>query len=147
MHRLMERVTIPRGFDFYTQNDGRTFNDIVHLARGTVPPCDEAGTLDVTYCIVYWGGTDGAVHEWFVENVMGGVDDGGEYEVGLDALTDLRDTCVEALKTHDSSLIPSRSLDGVTNEYWEGLRETAEKLTEIIGLGTGWYFYQASYAI
>ena len=46
--------------------------------------------------VIYWRKAN-AIHKWFVDNVQGGNDDCGTYEVEWEQLTNLRDTCREVL--------------------------------------------------
>jgi hypothetical protein len=47
---------------------------------------------------IRWHGAS-AIHRWFVDNVQGGRDDGGIYQVKIEDLVRLHDTCCEVLES------------------------------------------------
>ncbi|RMD67339.1 hypothetical protein D6833_00315 [Candidatus Parcubacteria bacterium] len=60
-----------------------------------------------------------AIHRWFVENVQGGEDDCGEYEVSREQLQELLDTVNEVLEKVE--LAPGLVLNGYTYQNGERL--------------------------
>lgn len=49
---------------------------------------------------IYWRKAN-AIHKWFVENVQYGEDDCGTYEVSVEQLVELRDTCKKVLEASE----------------------------------------------
>ena len=66
-----------------------------HLCKGD-EPSDEYFMRNGI--IAYWRKAN-AVHRWFVENVQGGNDDCGTYEVSVEQLRELRDTVDKVLNS------------------------------------------------
>ena len=73
---------------------------------------------------VYWREAR-LIHEWFVENVQGGNDDCGLYEVRAEELMRLREECMDALE----------EIEGGFVEYdewkWWDLQFTANKVEQV----------------
>lgn len=59
--------------------------------------------------LCYWRKAN-HIHNWFVENVQGGEDDGDEYVVSLQNLKQLRDVCYEVMTDNDRAeeLLPTK---------------------------------------
>ena len=87
--------------------------------------------------VAYWRKAN-QIHNWFVENVQNGNDDGGTYEVSGKKLKKLVDLCKEVLQSPEKAeeLLPTREgfFFGSTDYdkyYFEDLRDTIEKLKSI----------------
>ena len=85
------------------------------------------------------------IHHWFVQNVQGGVNDCGYYDVSFEQLQELQATClrVKAAKgspdvgeviNKELPPISTRLYDssGVNNAYWITLENTLEQLNEVL---------------
>ena len=90
--------------------------------------------------VAYWR-KDNAIHNWFITNYANGVDDCSAIEVDRIGLIALRDVCLHVSEAGTAELalelLPPVAgfffgSDQVDEWYWEGIKETAEKLTEII---------------
>lgn len=105
----------------------------------------------------YWRKAN-AIHNWFVENVQGGVDDCEKYYVSTDNLKSLLDTVntvLDSIKSESSpetakSLLPttegfffgSKSYD---EWYFQDLEYTKEILESALKDENGEYYYQSSW--
>ena len=90
--------------------------------------------------VAYWR-KDNAIHNWFINNYANGVDDCTSIEVDRIGLIALRDVCLHVSESSNPELamelLPpvagfffgSTQID---DWYWDGIKETAEKLTGII---------------
>lgn len=118
------------------------FNQIggtVELTReGRTIPIKFNRIVSVTERIGYWRKAN-QIHNWFVENVQGGVDDCGRYYVSLDQLKQLVNTCKEVLDditlAHD--LLPRKrgcffGEETYGDYYIQDLEDTIEMLTPVI---------------
>jgi hypothetical protein len=118
--------------------------------------CDAVGlesvestpAVTVSFNAMYWRKAN-AIHNWFVNNVQGGVDDCRDYYVTETQLKELVSLCQEAIDTQDTTLLPSVSgfFFGSTEYdewYWEDLRNTIKGLTEALNKFDGCDFYYQS---
>lgn len=129
---------------------------------------DELAELSDTFCLGnkineltfeagYWRKAN-AIHNWFVHNVQGGVDDCGEYRLGYSHLVKLRQLCKEVLdngEEYAEKFLPPASgfffgNADVDEYYWEYVKYTYELLTELcmnddVSSGTIEFFYQSSW--
>lgn len=107
---------------------------------------------EITICVAYWRKAK-AIHKWFVDNVQGGVDDCGSYNVSREKLETLRKACAailanpskaqELLPTQDGSFFGGTEYD---DWYEECLRSTVDMIDALISIPERWYFvYQASW--
>lgn len=78
------------GLDMYLSCNSKPLTDKVHEGG----PYGERTTdfYKSRGIVMYWR-KDNAIHKWFVDNVQGGVDDCGDYEVDVEQLRALMDTC------------------------------------------------------
>lgn len=78
------------GLDMYLYCNSRKLTKQVHKGK----PYDEyvTGFYIRTGTVMYWRKAN-AIHKWFVDNVQGGRDDCGLYEVDWEQLVELRDIC------------------------------------------------------
>jgi hypothetical protein len=88
--------------------------------------------------IGYWRKAN-QIHNWFVNNVQGGVDDCGEYYVQLEKLEELLETCkkVKEISELAEELLPTtlRFFFGDTSYgeyYMEDIDYTIEILTDVL---------------
>lgn len=97
----------------------------------------------VTEEMAYWRKAN-HIHKWFVDNVQGGTDDCGEYDVTVEELTALRDLCKRALALADTNeiLLPPEAgffFGGtdITPWYWEDIDTTIKQLDAILAEDDG----------
>lgn len=111
---------------------------------------------EITEEVMYWRKAN-AIHNWFVQNCQGGVDECQRTEVSKDALQQLVDACKTALadREHAADILPPTSgfFFGSTNVdewYWQDLQETVKVLEEELQrpddsrFGAS-YYYQSSW--
>ena len=70
--------------------------------------------------IGYWRKAN-AIHNWFVQNIQDGNDDNEEYEVSIEVLMRLRNTCLDVLASCE--LVPGKISDGYAASPGEPLHE------------------------
>ena len=105
--------------------------------------------LEVQAVAAYWR-KQNAIHNWFVKNVQKGQDDCGEYYVGRDKLTELRDLChkilndrtkVNELPTASGFFFGSVEYD---EYYFNDLTDTVRIIDNALALPKSWGFYYSS---
>jgi hypothetical protein len=89
------------------------------------------GGIEIKRDVAYWRKAN-QIHAWFVANVQEGTDDCGYYDVSMEQLTDLRDTCAKVL---DKAVTVKRGKVTVNQPLAEELLPTAE----------GFFFGSADY--
>lgn len=104
--------------------------------------------LTVVFTAMYWRKAN-AIHNWFVNNVQGGVDDCRDYYVTEAQLKELISLCREAIDRGDSSLLPSISgcFFGSTEYdewYWNDLEKTVDGINKALTKFDGCDFYYQS---
>ena len=89
--------------------------------------------------VAYWRKAN-QIHRWFVENVQGGNDNCGLYEVDLEQIFELIDIIKIVLADHSlaEEFLPTQEgffFGGTAYDdyYWEDLEETKKQLEFIIG--------------
>jgi hypothetical protein len=102
----------------------------------------------------YWRKAN-QIHDWFVQNVQGGVDECDEYPVTPGELMSLVETCQKVLANRDlaEELLPTTSgfFFGSTDYdeyYFEDLENTIEQITTALDNHTDsgtQFYYQASW--
>lgn len=106
----------------------------------------------ITETVAYWR-KDNAIHQWFVKNIQGGVDDCGKYYVPIEELENLVNLCEELLINRDLELarekLPTQEgffFGGIEYDeyYWNSLEETIKMLKPLIEEG-GDFYYQSSW--
>lgn len=106
----------------------------------------------ITENVAYWR-KDNAIHQWFVKNIQGGVDNCEKYYVPIEKLEDLVNLCEELLINRDLKLakkkLPTQEgffFGGIEYDdyYWSGLKETVRMLKPLIEEG-GDFYYQSSW--
>ena len=116
----------------------------------------------IIYDVAYWRKAN-QIHKWFVDNVQGGKDDCGRYEVSDEKLVELKNLCIKLLtnknKKEAEKLLPAQGgfFFGPTSEeeyadywnwYWEDLESTVRQLEEALKFGKkylGTFYYQSSW--
>jgi len=98
----------------------------------------------------YWRKAN-QIHNWMVNNVQGGTDDCGIYEVSLEKILDLHKEVTFAKATKDSSKLPPTAgfffgSTEVDQWYWEELSDTQKYLEEMLDVyednpQTKFYYY------
>jgi len=101
--------------------------------------------------IGYWR-KQNQIHQWFVENVQGGVDNCGEYYASLDKLQELLDICkkIQSDNSLAEELLPTASgffFGGTDYDEWyfNGIDNTIEILKEALEDENGEYLYSSSW--
>ena len=110
--------------------------------------------------LCYWRKAN-HIHKWFVDNIQGGVDDGGEYTVSLPELKQLMDVCYEVMTDNSKAeeLLPTS--DGFffggteydefyftqTSDTYKILKELVEELESYNTPlnNSAWMYYRASW--
>ncbi len=92
--------------------------------------------IEVEWTVAYWRKAN-QIHAWFVKNVQGGGDECRPHYVSKENLEELRDLCLEVLKTKNpTKLPPSQGFFFGSTEidewYWEDIQYTADVLTKIL---------------
>lgn len=87
-------------------------------------------------CISWYWRKANQIHNWMVNNVQGGNDDCGLYEVSIDQILKLHKEIVFAMATKDTSNLPPTSgfffgSTEVDQWYWENLADTKKYLEEM----------------
>lgn len=104
-------------------NDSESFQDEFNRPRGIA---------------IYWRKAN-QIHRWFVTNVQCGNGDCGTYEVSVDELVELHDTCRAVLddRSKAEKLLPT--MDGFffgstqyDEMYWQDVQYTLDKLEKVL---------------
>jgi hypothetical protein len=112
----------------------------ISVKRGGVPykQFDASKCNFISEEIAYWRKAN-AIHFWFVNNVQGGRDDCGEYDLDNEKIATLVELCQKVLDNRDLApkLLPTRSgfFFGSTeydDYYFEDLQNTINMLTPYI---------------
>jgi hypothetical protein len=124
------------------------FNDIIKTAGLDNVPDNNVAGAEVSVTCAYWRKAN-QIHGWFVDNVQGGEDNCEEHYVSREMLTELLNTCKEALAKRDPSLIQPREgcfFGGydIDQYYWGDLQETITMLEKVLKLDDDLSFYYVS---
>ena len=100
--------------------------------------------------VAYWRKAN-QIHNWFVENVQGGIDECHKSPVTRAQLKTLRRLCMEALDTKNPKLLAPK--DGfffgsteIDDWYWNCIRNTIEQLDRALKMPANLeFFYQSSW--
>lgn len=114
------------------------YNNIVSNAGLDKVQSNDIYGAEVSVNVAYWRKAN-QIHKWFVDNVQDGVDDCNPYPVNLRNLISLRDLCVKALESKDTTLLPTQEGfffgDTEYNEwYWKDIEDTITQLNRIIDM-------------
>ena len=113
----------------------------------------DSASAQVQIKVAYWRKCN-QIHNWFVENCQGGVDDCRESHVSREQLMELVDLCGKVLANNDDAhcLLPSQGgfFFGSTDYdewYFNDIKETVEQLSSVLkNTPDGWDFiYQSSW--
>ena len=151
---------------FYTNRTNHTSDELVkidnikHLNPKTPEaqpflPLREYTSLKDVFTIfhegAYWRKAN-TIHAWFVDNIQKGVDDCSIYELTREDLENLKNVCVESIKTKTPSVLKPRggfffgTLD-IDDWYWADLKRTVEQVDKMLAMD--WnarrFFYQSSW--
>lgn len=112
------------------------------------------GAQEVSFRVAYWRKAN-AIHDWFVRECQGGVDECQETYVERDKLIELRDLCKKVLENREqaSELLPTASgffFGGTDYDDWYfgDLENTVERLDKILNdpaLAKMEFYYQSSW--
>lgn len=112
--------------------------DVLALHDTMPPPARNLDDITVEIEVAYWRKAN-QIHQWFVDNVQGGIDECQHSSVSITQLTVLRDLCrtVLADRNKAASELPTQSgfFFGPTDYetyYWQDLEETDVALTKLI---------------
>lgn len=105
--------------------------------------------------VAYWR-KDNAIHGWFIRNYANSVDDCSPVNIPREGIIELRNLCLTVLEANNEELAfellpPTPGFFFGSYEidqwYWEGIKETADKLTQIINesVEDAVFEYQASW--
>jgi len=139
------------GYSFMEEKEKETYHSIVNAieAEGLAGKDSPTGTVSLN--VGYWR-KQNAIHNWFVNNVQGGVDECDKHSVSRESLESLRRLCLEVLKDNSKAmeLLPPTAgfFFGGTeiDEYYiEGLKYTVEMITKALDRADeSWTFYYQS---
>lgn len=122
------------GWDFKPEEEREMYRQIVSTVGMDEVQDERFVTVNVN--VAYWRKAN-CIHEWFVKNVQGGVDDCNPYRVDRDKLIELQQICERVYKSGDpelaAELLPSASgfFFGSTDYdeyYFEQVEWTARRL-------------------
>lgn len=125
-----------------------------------IPGVIAARVVSIEEQVGYWR-KQNAIHKWFVDNVQGGVDDCGNYDVSREQLSALRKDCIDSIAAKDeissgarAPILPPQSgffFGGtdIDEWYWRGLTDTVEIIDALLRVpdseDRGEYKYQSSW--
>jgi hypothetical protein len=97
---------------------------------------DDTRGIEVEWTVAYWRKAN-QIHNWFVDNVQGGEDECRPHYVSKEKLEELRDLCLDVLKTKDATKLPPSEgfffgSSEIDEWYWEDVEQTADVLTKIL---------------
>lgn len=121
------------------EEDIKLFNGCLEsagLTKADLRQYGGGGNLELT--IAYWRKAN-AIHNWFVEEVQGGVDDCQPYDVSREKLTELRDECKFVLEHKEDAAARLAPRAGfffggteIEEDYFGDLQLTVDQLTRIL---------------
>lgn len=128
----------------------KVWDDTIHNTMDLV--IVKSKIKEISYTCAYWRKAN-QIHNWFVENVQGGVDDCGEYEVTQDQMRELINLCKKVLKRRDNEtsgeLLPTQSgfFFGSTEYddwYYSDIQDTIDQLEPLLN-SSSTFFYHSSW--
>jgi hypothetical protein len=140
-------------YTFQKGEDTKTVNDIlsaVGLDRNAL--CQDSPGINVAVNVGYWRKVN-SIHNWFVKNVQGGIDECQESHVTREELVTLLNTVVEVIATKKPDALPTAAgfffgSTDIDEWYWSDLEYTRDLLTKILSnesLEGFDFIYQASW--
>ena len=112
--------------DYFTKGDDEKAKQIQKL----FPELVDANVRKIIFEVGYWRKAN-AVHNWFVTNVQGGVDDCGDYRVGREKLQELKilvEEVIDSYKKKKKNVI--KSILPPTSGFFFGSTEIDEYYNE-----------------
>ena len=99
---------------------------------------DNSRHINIQVCIGYWRKAN-AIHQWFVDNVQGGVDECKPSIVTAEQLSELLALCIDAKTTRDAKLLPAASgfffgSTDIDEGYWFDIDHTIKQLTAALAI-------------
>ena len=144
----------------YTDPQNRTikqdFIDLLPMDAPDIATHGQFAGISIVYPVGYWRKAN-AIHNFFVQNVGGDVDECQEMRVDRDVLVDLRGRCVEVLRSRDKEYMAKEvgleTMSGFFfgdtsyNEWYEeDLKLTIEICNKVLALPEEYSIhYQASW--
>ena len=105
----------------------------------------EGNSIEVSVGVAYWRKAN-AIHQWFVDNVQGGVDDCQEYEVSRDQLRELLDIVTELLKHVDKGEpVKERDIFGGEYDSYPNLTMDVDAAKASLPTQQGFFFGSTNY--
>jgi len=111
---------------------------------------EDSPSMTVSITIGYWRKAN-AIHNWFVQNVQGGVDECREAYVSREKLCELRETCLRVLAS--TGLVEGIVRNGqlATADGWQDILEDGRKMDdptiaeELLPGSSGFFFGSTDY--
>lgn len=144
------------GLDMYL-NAKRYFwhseGELAEKISAEFPELGEARVKEIKAEVMYWRKSN-AIHKWFVDNIQGGNDDCGDYEVSREDLQKLLSVIEEVLadRSKAATLLPpqvgfffgSKDLD---EWYFQDLERTQAQLSKLLAheMPNWWFEYHSSW--
>jgi hypothetical protein len=132
----LNRKTYVRNWDFMQEK--RKTKIIIKKDGKDISGIDTSKISHIIENVMTWRKAN-QIHNWFVKNIQNGIDDCKEYDVGIEDLEKLLDTCKKVLEdnTKAPKLLPCTEgfFFGSTdyNEYYfDDVQETKGELEKII---------------
>ena len=131
------------GLDMYLSAKQFAWPHLEDTLYNTIKKLDwpvEIRHAEISACVAYWRKAN-QIHDWFVQNVQGGVDECQASYVSKDQLIELRDLCVRLLQSKNpeealQDLPPANGFffgsDEINEWYWEDLQDTVNQLNPLI---------------
>jgi len=153
---LAKRYVKYWGFDDSPKQDQNA--QLAKAVNGVYPTPPGFELRELSYQVAYWRKAN-AIHQWFVANVQGGVDECQETWIAPEALKELRDMCADLLVDRDETkarlLLPTAEgfFFGSTEydeDYWADVSDALDQLDRILAVsesnpGEFDFYYQASW--
>jgi hypothetical protein len=120
-----------------------TYSQLIETAGLGKYASDESLTADVSVTAMYWR-KENAIHEWFVKNCQGGVDECQTAYVSRAKIAELVKVCAEVMRDFSkaSELLPTQSgffFGGTEYDEWyfQGVQRTHDELSRLLQLAEG----------
>jgi hypothetical protein len=127
--------------------------DLAEKISKEFPEIGNAKIKSITAEAIYWRKSN-AIHKWFVDNVQGGNDDCGYYDVSREDLEKLLAVIEEVLADHTKAatlLCPQAGFffgsKDIDEWYWQDLENTRDRLTKLLAqeMPNWWFEYHSSW--
>lgn len=117
------------------------FDKVLKTVKMPQSEIAEGCFVSIEFTIAYWRGAN-QIHNWFVKNIQGGIDDSSKHYLGKETLQKLLNTCEYVLQKKDDfevakEILPTRNgyffADSEYNDsYYRELEETIKILIKIL---------------